>query len=437
MLKVGVAKLDITPPVGVRLSGFGARTFASLAVHDPLLARALVFDNGETRIGMLVVDLLGVPGDVLANVRERVTSVGIDPQALLITAIHTHSGPVYGDDNLTESEKAHWATLPERLAAVLREAAADLGPARVGCASGWSAIGINRREVTPEGTVILGRNHFGPFDPEVGVVRIERNDGRPLACLFTYACHPVCLSIDNYLTSADFPGFAVHAVEESIPGVTGIFLNGACGNVNPREAAVDHGCASGGSFMIAERAGSALAREAVSAWRKAVPQDSGALEFRSRTVALPTNRSRAIRAAEDAVHREEKRAAARPPRPWNPYLLWHNPPDPERTRARLRRLVNREDGPAPCETQVIRVGPVTLIAWSGEVFCELGMEVKRRSPFSPTYVIGYANGSTGYVPTPEAFREGGYEPESAAHLADDAGLVLVEQSLALLNDMRV
>jgi hypothetical protein len=436
MLKAGVAKVDTTPPVGVRLAGFGERVFPSLAVHDPLWARAVVFDNGESRVGIVAVDLLGVSADAVAAVRRGAASLDIAPQALLVAATHTHSGPVFPeDDTLTADERAYWEELPERLIAVLKEATDVLSPARVGVASGWSAIGINRREVTPEGTVVLGRNHFGRFDPEVGVVRIDHASGEPMACLFTYACHAVCLSGDSYLTTADFPGFAVHAVEERIPGAMGVFLNGACGNVNPREAAVGHGYASGGSFMIAEHAGSALARETASVWHRAVPHDNSSLSYSSRAIELPTNRPRAIRRAEESLRREE-RATACPPRQWSPYLLWYNPPNPERARQRLQELMNQEDAPVSCEIQAVRVGPVTLLAWPGEVFCDLGMEVKQQSPFHPTYTIGYANGSIGYVPTPEAFAEGGYEADCAAHLADDAGLALVEQSLALLNGMK-
>jgi hypothetical protein len=259
----------------MRMAGFAERVFPSLAVHDPLWARAVVFDNGGTRVGLVALDLIAISADGVAAVRAGAASIGIDPKALLVAATHTHSGPSFWDDGtFTQEERAYWAALPEQLIALLREAAAALSPARVGAASGWSAIGINRREVTPEGTVVLGRNHFGRFDPEVGVVRIDHVGGEPMACLMNYACHPVCLNGDSYLTSADFPGFAVHALEERVPGAMGIFLNGASGNVNPREAAVGHGYASGGSFMIAERAGSTLAREAASVWHRAAPDDS-------------------------------------------------------------------------------------------------------------------------------------------------------------------
>jgi len=87
------------------------------------------------------------------------------------------------------------------------------------------------------------------------------------------------------------------------------------------------------------------------------------------------------------------------------------------------------------KVQAIGIGNLALVGWPGEVFCELGMAFKSGSPFRPTYVIGYANGAIGYVPTPEAFGEGGYEAESAAHLSDEAGLVLVEESLALVGSL--
>ena len=186
--------------------------------------------------------------------------------------------------------------------------------------------------------------------------------------------------------------------------------------------------------MIAERAGSALAQEAARVWPTAAPGDDSTIACASRTVALPTNRPRAIRRAEESLRRAE-RAMAGPAPQWNPYLIWYAPPDPEASRRSLQRLRDEHDAPVECEVQAIRVGPVTLLAWPGEVFCDIGMEVKQRSPFRPTHAIGCANGWIGYVPTPQAFQEGGYEADSAAHLADDSGVVLVEQSLAVLSDL--
>ena len=434
MLRAGVAKVEVTPPVGVRMSGFAGRAFPSMAVHDPLCARALVLDDGRRRAALVTMDLIGISEKAVAKVREEAaSSAGIAQDGLLLAGTHTHSGPTFWDDGtFTAQERGYWDELPGRLAAVLKEAADSLTPARLGWASGWSAVGINRRETVPGGLVTLGRDHFGRFDPELGLIRVDRADGAPLAGLMNYACHAVCLVADNYLLSADYPGFAAYRFERAIGGgVMGLFFNGACGNINPREAAVGHGVASGGSFTIAQRAGEHLAREAARVWKQAEPREDIALSFARKQVALPTNRARAIKAAEEGLQQAEQRAAY-PHEELSPYVTWYDPPNPERARKRLERLKAEGDAPVKCEIQAIVAGPVAFVGWPGEIFCELGMMVKEASPFRPTYTIGYANGSIGYVPTPEAFPQGGYEVGVAAHLADNAGLVLVQETLGLL-----
>jgi hypothetical protein len=226
-------------------------------------------------------------------------------------------------------------------------------------------------------------------------------------------------------------GYAVHYFERKVgDGVAGMFFNGACGNVNPREAAVDHGLACGGGFFIAERAGRELAREAARVWGGIEMSAEVGIAAARKEIALPTNRKRAIAAAEESLRRAEEEAA-RGREDWSPYVSWYNPPDPDAARSRVEELKAAGDAPLRCEVQVIRVGPLLLAGWPGEVFCELGMALKRRAQAARTYVIGYANGSIGYVPTREAYPEGGYEVGSALHLADDAGEVLLEETVAL------
>jgi neutral ceramidase len=434
VLKAGVAKLDITPPIGVGMAGFAGRVFPALAVHDPLWARALVLDDGRQRLGMVALDLIGIQEEAVAQARSRVAAMdGIAPEALLFAGSHTHSGPSFWGD-FTDQERAYWEGLPARLAQVVSDAVAALAPARLGTSHGWTAVGINRREVTPEGNVILGRNHFGRFDPEVRLLRVDHADGRPMAGVMNYACHAVCLMADNYLLSADYPGFARHLFEREKPGAMGLFFNGACGNINPREAAVGHGLVSGGGFGVAQHAGFAVARETLRVWDKAAPEDDLPLRVKSRRIAIPTNRARALKAAEAAVESAE-RAAGHPYEERNPYLTWYSPPDPEGARRRVARLKEQGESPVECEIQALAVGPTAFMAWPGEIFCDLGMMVKEDSPYRPTCIIGYANGSIGYVPVPETYKEGGYEAGTAAHLADNAGLVLVDESLKLLREL--
>jgi hypothetical protein len=432
MLQAGTAKVEITPPAGVRMGGYAGRAMPSLAVHDPLWARALVLDDGDHRAALVSLDLLFAADDVVKQVRETAASAaGVSPEGLLIAGTHTHSAIRGADDDCTDQEREYWEAVPDKIAEALARAAEQLHRALLAAGSGWSAVGINRREMLPGGRVELGRNHFGPFDPEVGVVRIQRLDGTPIAGLLNYTCHGICLQSDNYLLSADYPGYAVHYLEQAVgDGVMGMFFNGACGDVNPREAGVSHGLAGSGGFFLAERAGTVIAGEAARVWESLSPQDVTSVYFGVREIALPTKRQRAIKAAEDALQRAQ--AAARSQEQWSPYVSWYDPPDAERERKRLERLKAEGDAPVRCEIQAIKIGPVAFIGWPGEIFSQLGMQIKARSPIQPTYVIGYANGSIGYVPTPEAFPQGGYEVDCALHLAEEAGPVLVEESASLL-----
>src|SRR5512136_2504427 len=98
MLKVGIAKLDVTPPVGSRMAGFAGRVFPALAVHDPLWARAVVFDDGERRVGLVTMDLVGIWESTVARVREGAAEAGVAPEGLLLAGTHTHSGPTFWDN---------------------------------------------------------------------------------------------------------------------------------------------------------------------------------------------------------------------------------------------------------------------------------------------------------------------------------------------------
>jgi len=436
MLKAGVAKIDITPPVGSQMAGFEGRAFGALAVHDPLWARALVLDDGERRVALVALDICEVSEELVAGVRSAASSSsGVAADGLLIAATHTHSGPRDTGDEGSEDERSYWSALQSKLADVVEQAAASLEPARIGTASGWSAVGMNRRQRMRDGGVWLGRNPLGPFDTQIGVVRVDRADGTPLAGALNYACHALCLADHNYLLSADYPGYAVHFLEELLGGgATGIFLNGACGDVDPREYWEGYGFASSSGFPQAERSGRDLATRAMRVWDDAEMTDDVTLRVGRRQVHLPTDPERAIAAAEEALARTEK-AATEPRRAWSPYVTWQVEPHPERAARRLQRIRETGDTPVTGEIQALSAGPVTLVGWPGEVFCELGMAVKARSPFPGTYVVGYANGSIGYVPTPEEFRLGGYEVDCAIHLDDRAGCVLVEQTLSLLDEL--
>lgn len=436
MLRAGVAKTEITPSVGARMAGFEGRAFPALAVHDPLWARALVLDDERRRLGVVALDLVGISDEAVAAVRREVSATwGLPAEALLMAATHTHSGPRDTGAKGSAEEQSYWSALPQKLASLVGEAVSRLEPASIGAASGWSAVGMNRRQRMHAGGVWLGRNPLGPFDTQVGVIRVNRADGTPLVGVMNYACHGVCLADHNYLISADYPGYAVHFLEERLGhDAMGMFLNGACGDVDPREYWEGYGFASSSGFPQAERSGRDLAERAMRVWRQAEMTDDVTLRSARRSVELPTNRGRAIALAEESLS-QAKSEASRPQKAWSPYVTWQVRSDPAGTEQHLARLREAGEEPVICEVQAISAGPATLVGWAGEVFCELGMQVKQSSPLPSTYIVGYANGDIGYVPTPEEFPLGGYEVDCAAHLDDSAGTVLVEETLQLLGQL--
>jgi hypothetical protein len=396
-----------------------------------------VLDDGSIRVGLVGLDLAGVPATLLEPVREEAASRdGIAPEGLLLGATHTHSGPQLWSDEPTEVEREYANSLPARVGDAVSGAAANLTEATVSVASGWTAVGTNRRELLPGGRVELGRNHFGPFDPELGVLRVGDANGETIGVVMNYTAHALCLAEDNYLLTADYPGHACHYVEDRLEKGVSIFFNGAAGDVNPREGPMYHGVLNGGSFLAAQHAGDAIATETIGVLSKARKIESEKLACASRKIELPTNPQRALKAAEECLRAAEANAPAQDYH-FDRYLVWDQRAEgADAARRRLERVKARGDKPVEMEIQVIVIGDLALLGWAGEVFCELGMMAKAGSPYARTYVLGYANGSVGYIPTPDAFPLGGYEAESAFHLADNAGLVLVEESLALLREMK-
>lgn len=404
MLKVGVAKAEITAAAGCALAGYSGRPGPALGVRDPLWARAIVFDNGAQVMGVVVLDLIDVSPELVAETRALAAErTGIEASALMVSATHTHTGPSQNRQPLTETEEEYWRSLPRIVAGSVSDACAALQPACLRVARGWSAIGINRREEHPNGLVWLGKNEYGRFDTEVGILRVNRATGEPLAAVVNYACHAVALG-GEVLLSADYPGFMVRQLEQSLGVEVALFLQGATGNVDPR--------APGTGYFVGQRIGEILATEVERNWSTAQGVDTSTCAVLSRSVKLPTNRKRAAGIISN--------------------IWWQSRDAIDK---RIAGLAAAGDAPVEAEIQAMALGPVALMGWPGEIFCELGLAAKEQSPFPWTFVVGYANGNIGYLPTASAFREGGYEVACGAHFDDRAGDCLVDASIALLQEL--
>jgi len=239
-LKAGVAQVEITPPTGLSMYGYGNRKGVSTGVLDPLMARVLVLEVGEKRLALVVLDL----GRVLApawveHLRANARKSSGIPY-VLVAATHTHSGPAI-DDDYPPREGPDWETgVLEKVSRAIDEAHQHAVGARVGTGYGVAYIGHNRLRVNPDGTVTWFETNktmipTAPIDPVVSVLRVDTTAGQPLAILVNYACHPVVFGADNLQYSADWPGVMIRTVEQAFAGSQAqcMFLQGGASDINP------------------------------------------------------------------------------------------------------------------------------------------------------------------------------------------------------------
>jgi hypothetical protein len=446
-MKAGFAERDITPTEGMERPGGYGKAFHKGPAHDPCKVRAAVFDDGTTRVALVGADVLAVPRALVVAVRQGIEKqCGIKPEAVLIGASHTHSG---GPTCMVQpGEFDHASDLVKRLAykesscadakyletvrdatiAAVVEADAKRVEAKLCVGSGRAeGVAFNRRQRMKNGLAyshagkgnpdILG--YAGPADPEVGVIGAWDEKGQFLGCVVNFACHGTAGVAG---TSADW----IHYLERTVRGVMGekaivVFLNGACGDVTQ----VDNLSPYTGEF--GERAGIKIGQtvgaEALKVLARATPGDIGPTAAKTQTLRIPRRKPSPdkVKAALELVQKDPKEVG-------------HTPWTFAKETLLLDALLQKEPV-AEVEVQAIQVGPAVFLANPAEFFCQLGLDIKKGSPFPFTYPVELANGCIGYVPTEEALGPagGGYETRLTAYsnLEPKGGPKIVEACVAL------
>ena len=397
MLHFGAAAADITPPVGIAMGGYWGRRSGATHIRDRLMAKALVCGCGAARGVLVAVDLVGLDAAVVRAIRERVAcATGIEDAAIMVCASHTHAGPLtFPFRGMGYIDGGYLEQVADAVVEVVVAAAANSRPGRLYYAHPQVQIGINRREPHPQGTRI-GQNPAGPVVPYAHVLRFVAADGTG-ATLFNHACHPVVLGHDNLQISGDFAGAAVRYIEEQT-GDKALFVNGACGDVNPRIA--------NGSFADVEALGKALGRAVLEGRDEAAPLEVSAMSWAHERLDLP------LRPLPSRWRVEAEK------------LKWH-------LRARLARggeiskaqlewatamckWVRADAGCArvqPFEMQALALGELVLLGVEGELFARYQLDLE--AAHGPAVLCGFANGCIGYVPTADEYARGGYEIDQA------------------------
>lgn len=421
------------------MDGYGARREPSQGVHDPLFARALVLDYGDPdSVGAIVgCDLLGMDPRITAAVRERVqAATGIAGDSVVVAATHSHAGP-YGlrPGMFSRFEEALASEVIDKIAGAVTDAWRDRRPATLKLGSAVvDTVSQNRRH--PD----------WPVDPALRVLLVDGEDG-PVASLLSFACHGTVLDATNLMLSAEFPGVACRLVQEQTNAPV-VYLNGACGDVNPVWVRQD--------FDSVERVGQIIGGQAlrlVGELRTLGPGQRAHNIRWDEFIETPVP-GRIVEPRFSAARREVE-LPLREFAPDEAYAseatelegglegLAEGSDARREVMARLTRVRNERwaaiwarqkprEGTQRTEVQALSLGEgLALLALPGEFFVETGERIRSRCRISDVLLAGYANDYVGYVAPAEAYEQGGYEPAVSA-FAPEAEGIIVDASLAAL-----
>ncbi|MHC4728565.1 MAG: neutral/alkaline non-lysosomal ceramidase N-terminal domain-containing protein [Planctomycetota bacterium] len=412
-LEVGVATIDITPPLGMPMRGYASRKELSNGIWDPLYAKSIVLDDGNKRVSLVVLDLISPPPkDVRERIRQKAEKE-LQISTILFLAIHTHAGPDLKPD-LPSKEKPWLPTLEKKIYEVINNAVSSKSPATVEIGYGSSDISYDRRVVNPDGTVnMLWRNpdreKNTPVDQTVGLVGFKAKDGKWIAILVHHACHPVIFEGSNLKYSAEFPGFMRKYVEQRLGG-TCLYLQGACGEINPydrpRETNQD-------TYSKVKQTGIALGKEVVRIVESMKPLKEDALR-------LSTNKYiTSLKYRYDLKDENVKQF----------YIK-------QRGEKYYEELLRDRPSVIKAKIPIVLLGEeIAWVGFPGEFFDDFQIALRKRSPIPHTFFLGYCNDVFSYFPTIQAASEGGYGASYSTYVEVGAGERLVDNAIILLHQL--
>jgi neutral ceramidase len=434
----------------------------------PLYATALALRDADTHTSAVVVDLdlLLLPFPLADRLRRAVSELtGVPADHVRVSATHGHSGPSLAPTWVKEGGEfiaPYVDSLPAKVAGAAWQALRAAQPARVSHGVGQSSLAVNRRQRTSDGRIVVGRNPDGFVDRTVRVLRFDDAREQPLASIVHYACHPILMAWENRVLTPDYPGPMRRTVEQ-LTAAPCLFLQGCAGNAAPTAVFTEGHTGDPRYYRLA---GALLGAEASRIFLELEhthrrPQfsrvlesgaplgvfDAGPLEepdgalrvltaratLRVRTFPAPDEALAAAAAARDELERLRAQHGADQA---GPVHLANVRAKHAAMRAGHAQLTGGKPD-VEIELQAIRIGPAALLAAPMELFGEIGAAISQTSPFAWTAVSGYSNGSAGYLPTPEAYDEGGYEVETASPFVRGAADAFVDAATTLLRRLNV
>ncbi|NOX54028.1 MAG: hypothetical protein GXP27_06220 [Planctomycetes bacterium] len=424
IFRAGAAAVDITPKKGVSLDGVISKPGPARDIHDPLHARALVLDDGQTRLAIVVADLCMIDRETCDQAKAAVYKrTGLPTERVLISAVHTHAAPRVRFGRRGPIDDEYYRFFIERVADAVQKAIANLQPAKVGWGSfekpeyvrcrrllckpatvgpnPFGETGERVRSVAGKGGEVIGP--AGPVDPQVFVLSVQHSDGCPLAVLANFSVH-YCGGYRRGLVSADYFGYFAGRLQERLlpdashghPPFVGIMSNGTSGNTSN----IQTGGRRYKPFEWMQISGRILADETAAVVQRASHEPAAKLVMHETDLELSIRRP-------DAKRLEWARQVLSNPRGPHPHP-WTV------TYAREALALSQYPATRPVKVQAIGIhrtdgSELGIAAIACEVFAETGLAIKADSPFPSTFTIALANGEEGYLPPPKQHQWGGYE----------------------------
>ena len=436
--QTGTATIEITPPVGYRMSGYFYERL-SKGTHDPLLAKAIVFSQGDVTAALVICDVIGIDPRTADESRRLISQAcGMSANNVSIAATHSHTGPLYWGALRDQFHKAAIASkgsdlheqfdypafLTTQLVAVVGEAKKHLQEVNIFAGYGHETrIAFNRRFLMKNGQVKtwIGLQHpdvvraAGPIDPEIGLIRFESLVAKlPVSLISCYALH--LDTRGGQLYSADFPLYLQQELSKEYgENFTSLFGIGTCGDINHFDTEAEE-------QRKTNEIGTMLAGSVLLAMPKLEAVAKPSLAVKQTVVHVPKQEysaERITQAINDKAHVGDRSVLYR-----------------DRVEAyKILALQAYREESIPLELHAFRLShDVAIVTLPGEVFVEFGLQIKVHSPFKTTLVIELANDAPGYIPTKNAFVEGGYETVNS-RVAPGGGEKMVEAAIDMLKEL--
>ncbi len=439
-LEIGMAEIDITPPVGYRMAGYFDERF-STGIHDPLKAKAIIFKQGNEKIALVFCDLVQVTFPISAAARDRAAQLcDIPKQNISILATHSHTGPLFDDvrgtffnaDAIAKHGKDDHQTIEycpfcaDQIVKALQQANANLAPShlRVGIAQ-QKGLPFNRRSIMKNGKVgwNVGFNNpnfvrpAGPVDHDVGILEVLHGD-KAIGGITVFAMHADTTGGTEF--SADYPYTIEQTLRKAVgPDYISAFGAGTCGNLNQINV---HTNEDFKSLAAAERYGKMIGQTVVDDLPKLETVSKPSIAARSQTIVADLQKP--------TIDQIAKGRELLPDLGTEKVDFY--------SKVRLVKAVDleRRGNQLPMEVQAFRLSDDTaLVTLPAEIFVEFGLDIKKHSPFKNTMVMSLANDRPCYIPTVEGFKQGSYEAENSRVVAG-TGERLAATAIQLLKDLK-